>query len=262
MQVHSTAIIESGAEIGDAVIGPFCHVGAGVKLHDGVVLESHVVVQGPAEIGGGTRICPFAVIGGPPQHLGYEGEPTQLVIGRDNVIREHVTMHRGTVAGGGVTRIGDNGYFMAGAHIAHDCVVGDKVIFANGAGIGGHVRVGDIAFLGAYCAVHQHCRIGEHAFIGGCAAVTCDIIPYGSAVGNHARLAGLNVVGLKRRGFARKELHDLRSAYKLLFLGEGVFKDRIEQARQKHSDSPEVLRVLAFIEEGKSRPLMMAARDV
>lgn len=261
MQAHPTAIIEKGAEIGDAVIGPFCHVGSSVKLDDGVVLESHVVVQGPTEIGSGTHIYSFALIGGPPQHLGHKGEPTRLVIGRDNIIREHVTMHRGTVAGGGVTRVGDNGYFMAGAHVAHDCAVGDKVIFANGAGIGGHVHVGDVAFLGAYCAVHQHCRIGEHAFIGGCAAVTCDIIPYASAVGNHAHLAGLNVVGLKRRGFSRKAIHELRSAYKRLFFGDGVFKERIELARQKHGESPEVQRVLSFIEEGKTRPLMTAARD-
>jgi len=262
MQAHPTAIIDSKAEIGDAVIGPFCQVGAGVTLQDGVVLESHVVVEGPTTIGAGTHIYPFAVIGGPPQHLGHKGEETKLNIGAGNIIREHVTMHRGTAAGGGVTSVGANGFFMAGAHVAHDCHVGDKVIFANGAGIGGHVHVGDVAFLGAYCAVHQHCRIGEHAFIGGCAAVTCDIIPYASAVGNHARLAGLNVVGLKRRGFSRQSIHALRSAYKLLFFGEGVFKDRLEQVRRDYSGSPEVLRVVAFIENGASRPLMTASRDV
>ncbi|GJL91383.1 acyl-ACP--UDP-N-acetylglucosamine O-acyltransferase [Hyphococcus sp.] len=261
MKAHSTAIIEDGAEVGDAVIGPFCHISANVKIHDGVVLESHVVIQGPSEIGRGTHIYPYAVMGGPPQHLGYKGEDTRLIVGANNVIREHVTMHRGTVDGGGVTRVGDNGYFMAGAHVAHDCQVGDKVIFANGAGIGGHVHIGDVAFLGAYCAIHQHCRVGDHAFIGGCAAVTCDIIPYASAVGNHAHLAGLNVVGLKRRGFSRQTIHDLRSAYKLLFFGDGVFKDRINQARREYGRSEEVSRILAFIEAGASRPLMMAARD-
>jgi UDP-N-acetylglucosamine acyltransferase len=260
MKTHPTAIIESGAEIGDATIGPYCHIGAGVKLHDGVVLESHVVVQGPAEIGSGTHIYPFAMLGGPPQHLGCKGENTKLLVGAGNIIREHVTMHRGTVAGGGETRVGDNGFFMAGAHVAHDCQVGDKVIFANGAGIGGHVTIGDLAFLGAYCAIHQHCRIGEHAFIGGCAAVTCDVIPYASAVGNHARLVGLNVIGLKRRGFSRAAIHDLRSAYRVLFFGEGVFKDRFEAVRSRYSGNSEVSRVLDFITTGDSRPLMMAAR--
>ena len=261
MKAHPTAIIDKGAEIGDAVIGPLCHVGAGVTLHDGVVLESHVVIQGPSEIGAGTHIYPFCVLGEPPQHLGCKGEGTKLVIGAGNTIREHVTMHRGTVAGGGETRVGQNGYFMAGAHVAHDCKVGDNVIFANGAAIGGHGSVGDVAFLGAFCAIHQHCRIGEHAFIGGCAAVTTDVIPYASAVGNHARLVGLNVVGLKRRGFSRETIHDIRAAYRTLFFGEAVFKERLEKVRDTYGHSAEVMSIINFIEAGEARPLMTAARE-
>ena len=167
----------------------------------------------------------------------------------------------GTIAGGALTRVGDGGFFMVGSHIAHDCRVGDKVILANGAAVGGHVHIGDQAFLGGMCAIHQHCRIGDHAFVGGCAAVTSDIIPFASAVGNHARLVGLNVVGLKRRGFSRAAIHDLRAAYRMLFSGEGVFKDRLEAVREKYSASPEVACVLEFIDSGKARSLMTAARE-
>lgn len=261
MRIHPTATVEDGADAADAVIGPYCHVGAGVTLGAGVVLESHVIVQGPTQIGANTRVSPFAVLGGPPQHLGCKGEGTRLIIGENNIIREHVTMNRGTVSGGGVTRIGDNCFFMTASHIAHDCKVGDRVILANGAAVGGHVSIGDQAFLGGLCAIHQHCRIGEHAFVGGCAAVTMDIIPFASAVGNHARLVGLNIVGLKRRGFSHRTLHDLRAAYRILFLGDDVFKARVEIVREKFAGSPEVMRMISFIDEGDHRPLMTAARD-
>lgn len=261
MTIHPTAIVEDGANVAGALIGPFCQVGSGVTLGEGVVLESHVVVQGPTEIGANTRISPFVVLGGPPQHLGCKGEGTRLVIGANNIIREHVTMNRGTVAGGGVTRVGDNCFFMTASHIAHDCQVGDRVILANGAAVGGHVSIGDQAFLGGLCAIHQHSRIGEHAFVGGCAAVTMDIIPFASAVGNHARLVGLNIVGLKRRGFSHQTLHDLRAAYRMLFLGGDVFKTRLDLVREKFAHSPEVMRMVSFIDTGERRPLMTAARD-
>jgi UDP-N-acetylglucosamine acyltransferase len=261
MSIHPTAIVDAGAEVAGAVIGPFCRVGDGVVLHEGVVLESHVVVTGPTEIGANTRIAPFAVLGSPPQHLGCKGEGTRLVIGENNVIREYVTMNRGTVAGGGVTRVGDNGFFMTSSHLAHDCQVGNRVILANGAAVGGHVRIGDNAFLGGLCAIHQHCRIGDHAFVGGCAAVTTDIIPFASVAGNHARLVGLNIVGLKRRGFSRETIHELRAAYKYLFFGDDVFKNRVEKVREKFAHSPEVMSILEFIEAGEARPLMTAARD-
>jgi len=261
MKAHPTAIIDKGAEIGDAEIGPYCVVGDGVKLHDGVELKSHVVVEGLTEIGANTQIYPFCVLGEPPQHLGCKGEGARLVIGSGNIIREHVTMHRGTIAGGALTSVGDGGFFMAGSHVAHDCHIGNKVIFANGAAIGGHGLIGDFAFLGAFCAIHQHCRIGDHAFIGGCAAVTTDVIPYASAVGNHARLVGLNVVGLKRRGFSRETIHKIRAAYRMLFFGDAVFRDRLEAVRQKFSASEEVRHIIDFIDVDKARPLMTAARE-
>lgn len=261
MGIHPTAIIEDGAVIAGASIGPFCKVGTGVVLHEGVVLESHVVVTGPTEIGANTRISPFAVLGSPPQHLGCKGEGTRLVIGENNIIREYVTMNRGTVAGGGLTRVGDNGFFMTSSHLAHDCQVGDRVILANGAAVGGHVKIGDHAFLGGLCAIHQHCRIGDHAFVGGCAAVTTDIIPFASAAGNHARLAGLNIIGLKRRGFSREAIHDLRAAYKFLFFGDDVFKARICKLRETFAHSAEVMKLLDFIEAGEARPLMTAGRE-
>ncbi len=262
MNIHRTAIVEDGAEIGDgAVIGPYCVVGADVQLKPGVVLKSHVVIAGKTTIGAGTIVHPFAVLGGPPQHMQYKGEATRLEIGEDVVIREHVTMNPGTPDGGGVTRIGDRGFFMTATHVAHDCKVGDDVIFANNATLGGHVQVGDNAFLGGLCAIHQHCRIGANAFVGGCAAVSCDIIPYGSAFGNHARLGGLNVIGMKRRNMPRENIRALREAYRLLFVAEtGTFRDRLETVRARRADSPEVALVIDFIDNGATRSLMTPAR--
>lgn len=258
--IHPTAIIEPGAEIGDAVIGPFCRIGAGAAIGDGVTLQSHVIIESGVTLGANATVHPFAVLGGPPQHLGYKGEPTLLEIGDGCVIREHVTMNRGTVAGGGVTKVGRGGYFMTGAHVAHDCHVGDNVVFANNATLGGHVAVGDFTFLGGLSAIHQHCRIGDYAFVGGCAAVTTDIIPFGSAIGNHARLGGLNVVGLKRRGFSREAIHALRAAYRGLFFGEGVFRDRLEAVRAAYPDQPDVARLIGFIDAAGDRALMTPAR--
>jgi UDP-N-acetylglucosamine acyltransferase len=261
MGIHSTAIIEDGAEIGDGVvIGPMCHVGAKAKLSDRVVLHNAVIVSGDTTIGAGTTVHAFAALGGPPQHLKYDGEPTRLEIGDDVIIREHVTMNLGTAEGGGVTRVGDRGFFMTGAHVAHDCQVGADAIFANNATLGGHVVIGEGAFLGGLSAIHQFCRVGEYAFVGGCAAVAGDIIPYASAFGNHARLSGLNIIGMKRRNMAREVIHKLRGAYRLLFEGEGAFADRLEEARQTHAGCPEVGRILAFIDNGASRSLMTPGR--
>ncbi len=261
MSIHSTAIVEDGAELGaDVKIGPFCHIGSGVRLHDGVTLNSHVVVSGETQIGAGTIIHAFASIGGPPQHLGYKGEKTKLIIGAGNIIREHVTMNPGTIAGGGVTRVGDGGFFMIGAHVAHDCKVGDNAIFANGASIAGHVEVGDNVYLGAMCGIHQNCRIGSYAFVGGCAAVTMDIIPYASATGNHAFLAGLNFIGLKRRGMPRPAIRNLRTAYKMLFADEDTFKERFDRVRDRFSDCPEVMNIVAFIGSDAPRSLMTPRR--
>lgn len=260
MKIHPTAIVEDGAELGDVVVGPFCHVGAAATLHDGVTLHSHVVISGDTEIGSNTTVHSFAVLGGPPQHLQYKDEKTLLKIGENNIIREHVTMNRGTEAGGGVTLVGRGGFFMTGAHVAHDCKVGKNVIFANNATLGGHVVIGDYAFLGGLCAIHQFSRIGDYAFVGGCAAVASDIIPFASAVGNHAHLAGLNIIGLKRRDFSRAAIRDLRAAYRLLFAGEATFDERLENVRRQYAHSDEVNRVLAFIDAGNSRALMTPAR--
>lgn len=261
MSIHPTAIVEDGAALGKGVsIGPYCRVGAKAKLRDGVVLQSHVVVEGRTEIGPRTVVYPFAVLGGPPQHLAYRGEETMLIVGADNVIREHATMNCGTVEGGGVTRVGAGGMFMTGAHIAHDCQVGDKVILANCAAIGGHVILEDHVFLGGLSAVHQRARIGAYAFVGGCAAVNGDIIPYGSAFGNHAYLAGLNLIGLKRRGAPREVINDLRAAYSLLFSGEGAFQERVSAVETRFASRPEVMSIIAFVKGGAERALVTPAR--
>ena len=257
MLIHPTAIVEDGAEVGDGVsIGPLCHVGPNVKLREKVVLKSHVVIEGDTEVGARTVVHPFAVLGGAPQHTAYKGEKTKLIIGEDVLIREHVTMNPGTVAGGGVTRVGNRGFFMIGSHVAHDCQVGDDVIFANNLAIGGHVTIGNGAFLGGLCAIHQFCRVGDYAFIGGCAAVAADVIPYGSAFGNHARLGGLNVIGMKRRGMDRETIHGLRNAYRMLFGNDATFDERLKRVRDEFGGIQEVKRIIDFIDNGDSRPLM------
>jgi UDP-N-acetylglucosamine acyltransferase len=261
MPIHPTAIVETGAQIApDAVIGPWCRLSANTTIREGAELKSHVVVEGRTEIGARTVVYPFAVLGGPPQHLGYGGEDTALKIGADCVIREHATANLGTAQGRGVTVIGDNCFLMTGAHVAHDCVVGSNVVFANNATLGGQVVVGDFVFLGGLCAIHQFSRVGSYAFIGGCAAVTADVIPYGSAVGNHAELVSLNIIGMKRRGMSRAAIHDLRGAYKALFANEGAFEERIEKVAQRYAANEEVMRVIRFIREDTRRPLMAPPR--
>jgi UDP-N-acetylglucosamine acyltransferase len=261
MQIHPTAIIEDGAQFGKGVsIGPYCVIGSKVRLGDNVVLHSHVSITGATEVGARTQIFSFASLGTPPQHLGYRGEETRLVIGTDNVIREHVTMNLGTVAGRGVTRVGSNGFFMTACHVAHDCIVGDNVIMANCATLGGHVVVGEHVFLGGLCAVHQHGRIGAYAFTGGGTAVVADVIPYGSAVGNRATLGGLNIVGMKRRGMPRETIQALRGAYKLLFASDRTFQERIAEVDERYGRREEVARILEFVRADASRPLMTPAR--
>jgi len=262
MKIHATAIIDKNAEISsEAEVGPYCQVGPNVKLHDGVVLRSHVILDGHTEIGAGTEIYPFAVLGGPPQHLAYKGEPTRLAVGARNLIREHVTFNCGTVAGGGVTTIGDDGMFMTGAHVGHDCVVGNNVVFANNATLGGHTRVGKNVFIGGLTAIHQNCRVGDFAFIGGCAAVPSDIIPYASATGNHAHLMGLNIIGMKRRGMKRSLVHEMRAAYNAIFEDDdGSFRERVDKVRNAYAHLPEAMEIVKFIDEGNSRALMLPKR--
>lgn len=254
--IHATAVVDPGARLGaDVVIGPFCVVGPGVTLGNGVVLRSHVVVDGLTEIGDGTRIFPFAAIGLPPQDLKYHGENSRLIVGRNNVIREHVTMHCGTEGGGMVTRIGDHGLYMIGVHIAHDCVIGDHVIMANNATLAGHVSVGDHAVIGGLAAAHQFVRIGAHAMIGGLSGVEQDVIPYGSVMGERAHLSGLNIIGMKRRGFERETIHGLRAAYKGLFGSDGVLDDRIKAVDKAHGDNEVVRQVIDFIRADSPRGL-------
>ncbi len=256
--IHPTAIVEDGAQIADdVVIGPYCHVGPQAKLDTGVRLNSHVVVAGHTDVGAHCQVFPFAVLGGPPQDLKFKGSEVWLRIGEGTIIREHVTMHPGTEVGRGETLVGKGGFFMVGTHVAHDCIVGDEVIFANNATLGGHVTIGNQAMLGGLCAIHQHARVGRNAFIGGGAIVTQDVIPFGSVIGNHAYLGGLNLVGLKRRGFARPVIDDLRAAYRMLFAKEGTFQERLSDVARVFSDREEVMEMIAFIQQGAQRALCM-----
>jgi UDP-N-acetylglucosamine acyltransferase len=257
-QIHPTAIVQEGAQLGSGVqVGPYCMVGPEAVLGDGVKLQAHVIIEGATQIGAGTVIHPFAVLGGTPQHLGYRGEKVQLIIGERNIIREHVTMHTGTPMDHGVTTVGSDGLFMVGCHVAHDCIVGDRVVMANNASLGGHVKIGDYVFVGGLVGVHQHTRVGRYAFIGASAMVTKDVIPFGSVWGNHAHLEGLNLVGLKRRGFSREVINELRAAYRLLFADEGTFQERVDDTARDHGGSREVMELIDFIRADANRPLCL-----
>lgn len=252
--IHPTAIVEPGAALGsDVAIGPYCCVGPEVELGDGVTLVSHAVVTGRTTVGPGTRIFPFASIGHAPQDLKYKGEKSRLIIGRDNIIREYVTMNPGTAGGRMVTRVGDHGLFMIGVHIAHDCRVGDHVVMANNATLGGHVEVGDYAILGGLSAVHQFVRVGHHAMIGGMSGVEHDVIPFGSAMGDRARLCGLNIIGCKRRGISRDDIHALRTAYRLLFAQEGTMNERLDDVVEMFHDNEAVMEIVDFIRADSTR---------
>ncbi|MGM0584557.1 MAG: acyl-ACP--UDP-N-acetylglucosamine O-acyltransferase [Pseudomonadota bacterium] len=253
-EIHPAAIVEEGARIGPgARVGPWCHVGARVELGEGVELISHVVVAGRTSLGAGTRVWPFASLGTEPQDLKYHGEESRLEIGPGNMIREHVTMNPGTEGGGGLTRIGSGGLFMMSSHVGHDCMVGDGVILANNAPLGGHVVVQDRAIIGGNAAVHQHARIGRGAIVGGLTGVERDVIPYASVVGDRARLAGLNLIGLRRAKVPRAEVSALREAVDFIFGGEGALADRARDAALRWPESALVREVCAFMEEGSSR---------
>jgi UDP-N-acetylglucosamine acyltransferase len=258
--IDPTARVADGARIGDGVeIGPYCLVGPHVELKDGVRLVAHVNVAGSTTIGESTVVYPFASLGTPPQSVHYRGEPTKLLIGPQCQIRESVTMNIGTTAGGGMTRVGARGFFMVSSHVAHDCYIGDDVTFANNAVIGGHASIGNNVFLGGNSAVHQFCRVGEGVMVGGLSGVAADVVPFGFALGQVANLTGLNVVGLRRRGASRSDLRRLRQAYRTLFLGDGVFAERIETVAIEFADDPLVQKVIAFIRAGGKRALMHPA---
>jgi UDP-N-acetylglucosamine acyltransferase len=255
-QIHPTAIVAPGAKLADdVVVGPYCIVGERVSLATSVILRAHVVVDGRTEIGEGTQIFPFASIGLEPQDLKYRGEQSRLIIGRNNNIREYVTMNPGTTGGGMVTRVGDNGLFMVGAHVAHDCQIGDHVVMANNATLAGHVIVDDYVVLGGLSAVHQFVRLGRHAMIGGMSGVERDVIPYGQVMGDRARLCGLNIVGMQRRGYSREDIQGLRAAYQFLFSEGGTFSDRVVDMAERFGGIRPVDDIIDFIRADSSRAI-------
>lgn len=260
--VDDTARVAKGARIGDgAFIGPGCVVGPDAEIGAGCRLVANVHVTGHTAIGAGTVVYPFASLGTPPQSVKYRGGPTRLVIGENCDIREAVTANTGTEDDRGVTTIGDRCFLMAGSHVGHDCQVGNDVTFANNAALGGHVVVGDRAFLGGQAAVRQFVRIGEGAMIVGMSGVRADIIPWGMAQGPLANLVGINVVGLRRRGHAKAEILRFREAYRVLFLGDGLFRDRRAAVEDRYAGDPLIGSLVAFIRSG-NRPLATAIRRV
>jgi UDP-N-acetylglucosamine acyltransferase len=262
VKVHATAVVDAAARLGEGVeIGPYCVVGPRVTLGARTRLLSHVNIEGQTTIGEDCLIHPFASLGGPPQHASHKGDETCLIVGDRNLIREHVTMNVGSSLGSGVTRIGSDTVFFAGAHVGHDCIVGDRVLLTNLATLAGHVQIGDFAILGGLAGVHQHVRVGRHAYVGALAAVPRDVIPFGMAWGNHANLDGLNLIGMKRRGFSREQIHTLRAAYRKLFAEGGSFQDRVAAVAEAYASSPQVMEVIDFIRFDAGRAICMPARD-
>jgi UDP-N-acetylglucosamine acyltransferase len=257
--IHPSALVDDAAILGQNVhIGPFCVVGPDVVIEDGAELISHVVADGHTRIGAGVILYPFCTVGLAPQDLKYHGEPTRCEIGARTQVREHCTIHRGTATGRGVTSVGADCMLMAVAHVAHDCSVGSHVIIANNVVMGGHVSIGDHAVIGGSAAIHQFVRIGRAAMVGGVSGVEGDVIPFGSVMGNRARLIGLNVVGLKRRGFEKAAIMSLRAAFRSLFKDQGVFASRLAETRAAFGADPLVAEVLAFIDGESHRGLIRA----
>jgi UDP-N-acetylglucosamine acyltransferase len=257
--IHPTAVVAHGAELGPGVdIGPFCTVGPHVVIEAGAKLVSHVVVEGHTRIGEGAQLFPFCTVGLAPQDMKYKGEPTGCEIGARTLVREHCTIHRGTATGIGVTRVGTDCMLMAVVHVAHDCQIGNNVIIANNAVMGGHVSIDDHAVIGGAAAIHQFVRIGRAAMVGGVSGVEGDVIPFGSVIGNRARLAALNIIGLRRRGFDKAAIHRLHIAFKALYSKQGVFAQRLEATRAKFGNDPLVAEVLAFIDAPSHRGMIRA----
>jgi UDP-N-acetylglucosamine acyltransferase len=251
-RVHETAIVEDGARLADDVeVGAYAFVGSGVELGPGVCVDPHAVVTGRTRVGDRTRIFSFACIGGEPQDKAHAGEPTRLEIGRDNVIREHVTIHVGTSRGGGCTRTGDDNMFMNGAHVAHDCQIGSHCIIASYTGLAGHVTVGDHVVLGAYTGVHQFARVGESVMAASNAKLSQDAPPFAMVAGDRARLVGVNSVGLRRRGFNREVRRRIKHAFHILFNSRLRLEPALARVREEVPDSPEVGRLVAFLEKSE-----------
>lgn len=255
MSIHPTAVIDPKAELdGSVTVGPYAVIGADVRIGADSRIEAHAVVSGPTTIGSRNQISSFATVGGPPQDLKYKGEPTELIIGDDNLIREYASIHRGTVDGGGKTIIGDSNLLMAYTHVAHDCLIGNRVILANVATLAGHVEVQDHASIGGLVAVHQFCRIGKFSYIGGVSGISLDVPPYVILAGtrNRTRISGINKIGLRRNGYDRETISNLENAFRIIFrTPELLMKDALEQARSEYPNCPEVQYLIRFFEESK-----------
>ena len=253
MQIHSTAVISPSAILGAGVaVGPYSVIGEAVVLGDGCIVDSHVVIQGPTRIGKSCRFFPFGSIGLPPQDLKYKGEMTELIVGDSNIFREFVTVHRGTPAGGSRTAIGNHTLVMAYAHIAHDCIVGDHVILANAATLAGHVIISDYATIGAFSGVHQFCRVGVHGFVGGYSVITKDVLPYSKTVsardtGNY----GVNTIGLERRGFSAKSIHDIRTAFRILLQSKLNTSQALEVLKERFPNHSDIQPIIDFIDRSE-----------
>lgn len=252
MLIHASAVIDRRAEIDESVeVGPFCVIGPEVKMAKGVKLKSNVMIDGKTEIGESTQIFPFACIGKPPQDLRYKGEPTGLKIGKENIIREYATIHCGSVGGDGVTTIGDNNYLCAYVHIGHDCRIGNRVVITNSATLGGHVQVEDYAYIGGLSAIQPFTRIGAYAMVGGFSGIGQDIPPYTLSSGARAMLFGLNLVGLKRRGFSDETISELKKAYRILFREKNTPKQAIKKIQEELPDTSEIRYLINFINQGE-----------
>jgi UDP-N-acetylglucosamine acyltransferase len=260
--IHPLSVVEAGAELGEGVrIGPFCHVGPEVVLGDGVEVISHVSIMGATTVGAGSRIFPQATLGGTPQNVRHQGGRTTLVIGRNCTIRENVTMHRGTDVSRGETTVGDNGNFLAYSHVAHDCIVGNNATFANCATLGGHCEVGDNVNIGGLTAVHQFSRIGDGAFLTACSGIGGDVIPFGVARGAPAVLRGLNMVGMKRAGMPRAEIHAARRAYRMAFDRSRPIAENLAAAAVELAAFPSAMKIVDFLRSRERRYFVTPALD-
>ncbi len=253
MTIHPTAVIDKRAQLDSTVtVGPFAIINANVQIDAGTEVEGHAVVSGPTTIGKNNIIASFSTVGGDPQDLKYDGEPTELIIGDNNRIREYASIHRGTVQGGGETVIGNNNLLMAYTHTAHDCIIGNNVILSNVATLAGHVEVGDFASIGGLAAIHQFCRIGMYSYIGGVSGISLDVPPYVIITGtrNRTRISGINKIGLRRRGFSRDAIGKLDNAFRIIFRSPNLLlKDALELTRKEIRDCPEVDSLVKFFED-------------
>ena len=253
--VHSTAQVDPSAQLDSGVVvGAYSVIGAGVEIGAGTQIGPHVVIQGPTRIGRNNRVTQFASVGGDPQDKKYHGEQSLLTIGDDNLIREFVTINRGTADGGGATRIGNGNWIMAYVHIAHDCIVGDNTVFSNNATLAGHVEIGDYTILSGFSGVHQFCRIGAHAFIGMNCMVNGDVPPFVMMAADYGRPRGVNSEGLKRRGFSTERIAAIKRAYRALYVSKQPFEESRAALASAAADAPDVRTMLDFIERGQ-RPL-------